>query len=146
LAALDKENEHQKPFGINNYRHCKGIEEKDWVEVLKICPKAIQLIRKENQTDDMINAFFENVDIATLDKVHASINIARIKKEHVPYLIGSQIKFLQDIVARKMIKKARKDLSKEVRAITAPMVKQSETVGVDLTDPEYLDITKKFGQ
>jgi hypothetical protein len=144
LAQADAQSENKECFGVSNYRIIKQVQP-DWVTVLKVCPKALRLIEKSDQTDEIIKAFFENASITVIDSLKNHINLNRLKKEYTPYLIGTEQKVFQDIITRKMVKKPRKDLSKEIQTVASPQASES-SVGVDLTDAEYLDIIKKFGQ
>jgi hypothetical protein len=144
LAQADAQSENKECFGVSNYRIIKQVQP-DWVTVLKVCPKALRLIEKSDQTDEIIKAFFENASITVIDSLKNHINLSRLKKEYTPYLIGTEQKVFQDIITRKMVKKPRKDLSKEIQTVASPQASES-SVGVDLTDAEYLDIIKKFGQ
>jgi hypothetical protein len=149
LAERDVQNKSNSCFGISNYWQIKEIKDGQWIKILKICSKALRLIEKNKQTDAMINTFFENASVEVIDHLAQYINLSRIKKEHVPYMIGTTVSLFQDIITRKMTKKPKRNLSKEVQEWQIPVKNQaavptSDLVGIDLTDSEYLDLIKKF--
>jgi len=148
LAKMDQESD-KVCFGIKHYYFLKEITADQMLEVLKICPKAIQCISKENQTSAIVNTFLETAPIEVIDKMHPFINLARITKDQVPFLVGSTIKLFQDIVTRKMAPKprAQKHNEEELKVLKeSPKVFSEDTVAVDLTDSDYLTLTKKYGQ
>ena len=149
LAKMDEESDRTTCFGVKSYSHLKEITPDQWLKVLKICPKAIQRISKEKQTPVIINTFLEKAPIEIIDKMHPFINLARITKNQVPFLVGSTIKLFQDIVTRKMAPKprAQKHNEEELKVLKeSPKVFSEDTVAVDLTDSDYLTLTKKYGQ
>lgn len=151
LAEKDAKNpDMHHTYGIKNYLTVKKIEPEQWLKVLKVCPQSLRHIAKEDQTNAYIDVFFESAPLDIIDRLHQCVNLARIKKEHSPYLVGSTIKLFQDIVVRKMAAKPKKNYSKEAKAVEKKELKAvttfQDTVGLELTDSEYLSITKKFGQ
>lgn len=131
-------------FGIKNYQLVKTIDTDEWVDVIKVCPSAIILIEKLLQSDAIMKTFFENASISVINKVINFLNLAKIKKEYIPYCIGSDVKVLQDIMERKMSYTPKKRNAKPV-APALELISGTDVVGVDLTDAEYRDIIHKFG-
>ena len=149
LAKMDEESKNSLCFGVKNYSYFRGISPDQWLEVLKICPKAIQCIPKDMQSSAIVNTFLESAPIEVVDKMHPFINLARITKDQIPFLVGTTVKLFQDIITRKMAPKPRsqKYEAEELKTLKAsPKVISEDTVAVDLADSEYLALTKKYGQ
>lgn len=137
VAELDKADEE------NNYNlkrlSCYSLEnEADRITAIKVCPKALSLVAKENQTEKIINTFFLNTDIETLDNVAKHICLNRIKKEHIPFMLGTQNKLLQNIIHKKSIKQTRAIIPETV------LPKGETCYTVNLNNSEYKALKRKY--
>ena len=131
-------------FGIQNYLLCKEVSSEEWVAVLKICPRALGHIAKEKQSDEMISVFFQSASLELIDFLHNKINLARIKKEHAPFLIGSKQKLFQDLVTRKLAPPERKPKGKVESVPVLQGKSTGDLVSLNLTDAEYRDLAERF--
>ena len=148
IAQIDASSSEKHCIGIENCRVIRPILPETWVKVLEICPKALYLIEKTDQTDAMINAFFQNASLETIDHLHPKVNLQRLKAEHVPFLMGTTVPLFKDFITRKMQRKPKKNNSKEALKVAAKIesgnVEMGDSVAVELTDGEFLELTKKY--
>ncbi len=92
LKRAKKETEHFLP---------KYFSETWWPEVIKVCPSALSLLEKTEQTDDMIKAFLTTAPIETIDRLADIINLNKLKKpEYIGYLTGTTSPLIQSILSQ----------------------------------------------
>jgi len=74
------------------------IKDDLWPKILKIAPESIKLIEKENQTEDMISAFFSVATPEIIDANAPALNLGKIKATHAPLLISCNHPIILGIV------------------------------------------------
>ena len=144
LAELDAQS--GSGHGIQSFYRLKGwttswntqIEEL-WVKVLKIYPRGLTFIDKNSQSDAIITAFLENAPIELVDDLVSYINLRKLKKEHVPFLIGSKDQTILDLITTKLTTKSKKERNTEAIVKIQENVKEQPCVQVDMTDSEFLE-------
>jgi hypothetical protein len=109
------------------------IRTKNWPKIIEVQPRAIQYREKRDQTEEDITALITNAPVETIDAMADHLNLAKIKKEHTPLLIGVENKALLSLVERKM-----------KGGTKAKVQKAKDTVTVKMPPKEFNQILKDF--
>jgi len=123
---------------VPTFRAAKYLRDVNWNMIVEEIPLAIACVAKTDQTDQMINAFLQSVDIKIIDEYvrQEKINLSKLKKEHAPFLIGTENSNLQSLLERKL-NPPKKETVKTIKI-------KGDTVEIEMSPKEFNNLIREY--
>jgi hypothetical protein len=137
IAQIDQKNydKGHRSRGLSLYLETYPKIKKDlWPQIIKVSPISLKLLSKTQQTDEIITIFFQNASLDLIEELAEYIHMKKIKKEHVPFLVGTECLALQEIIERTIGKTVSNSFQ----------TPSEDYVIINMSDSEFLDIQNKL--